>query len=128
MNGPTTEPKTKIIKPINSKTTMIGVSHHFLLCLRKSTNSAISPVETPAACCSKSFGCGFVAGSCGLSAMMRLRSDVRLKLLKVSLRVRLFGWPGDPVRRGRPVECFVHRIAAECSQDQADGRDDPKEN
>ena len=43
MNGATTVPLKMMSAPINNNTAMIGVSHHFLLCFRKSMNSAISP-------------------------------------------------------------------------------------
>src|SRR5687768_14813938 len=119
MNGAAPVPPRMTRAATRRRTSMIGVSHHFLLCRRKSVNSATIPRAGPAASDSNVLRSrlsgmvivGFLRfGSCCVAIKLKL-AEVRRGIL--GLRA------GEPVGRGGAVEGPMHGVAAQETHDES---------
>src|SRR4051812_32583961 len=113
MKGAIPVPPRKTTIPMTSRTSTMGMSHHFLLWRRKSQNSPMGPRVRIRARWAKSFALGLG------SAILK----TPLELLEVTLGVG-FGIVGDPIGARLAIERALERIAPQEAHQCADGEKD----
>jgi hypothetical protein len=111
MKGAAPVPPSTSNSPINNKTRIIGVSHHFLLCNRKSTNSPTIPLCDCLACSSKSRAFCVLSGS----------SAIVLNLLEVNPGRSLVKIVGNKRRSGRLARVSTNRYRYYCRNVDSSG-------
>src|SRR5262245_13428033 len=106
MNGAAPVVPNAMITPMATIASRMGISHHFLLCLRKSTNSATRPVRLLSASRENSSLCWLV-----------LNGILRLELTEIAFD-RLRWGSLDPICRCCGLELALQCVTTDQSEDK----------